>query len=327
MLVRFCAASCVLRADPAEGSVSRALALPAGVQVFERGWLSSNNVLLRGDGFTTVVDSGYCTHAPQTLELLATALDGQPLNLLVNTHLHSDHCGGNAALQTRYPDLQTFIPPGHAAEVANWDRTALTYEPTGQQCPRFRFDKLLQPGSTLLLGANAWEIHAAKGHDPHSVVLFEPESRTLISADALWENGFGVVFPELEGSDAFAEVGATLDMIETLAPAIVIPGHGRVFYYSGEILDRSRRRLQALAADPVKHARHAAKVLLKFKLLEMQQLSFVSLLEWTTTSTYFAMIRERFFPALELQRWVEQLCDELVVTGAARREGQIIANT
>jgi hypothetical protein len=32
----------------------------------------------------------------------------------------------------------------------------------------------------------------------------------LISADALWENGFGVVFPELEGDDAFAIVAATL---------------------------------------------------------------------------------------------------------------------
>jgi hypothetical protein len=33
-------------------------------------------------------------------------------------------------------------------------------------------------------------------------VLFEPQGAS-ISADALWENGFGVVFPELEGADAF----------------------------------------------------------------------------------------------------------------------------
>ena len=30
-------------------------------------------------------------------------------------------------------------------------------------------------------------------------------ARVLISADALWENGFGVVFPELDERDAAAE--------------------------------------------------------------------------------------------------------------------------
>jgi len=50
-----------------------------------------------------------------------SALQGRPLDLLLNTHLHSDHCGGNAALQARYPALQTLIPPGHADYVRVWD--------------------------------------------------------------------------------------------------------------------------------------------------------------------------------------------------------------
>jgi glyoxylase-like metal-dependent hydrolase (beta-lactamase superfamily II) len=56
----------------------------------------------------------------------------------------------------------------------------------------------------------AWEVHAAPGHDPHSIILFDPISRTLISADALWENGFGIAFPELAGEPSFGEVAATL---------------------------------------------------------------------------------------------------------------------
>ena len=98
--------------------------LPAGVVLFERGWLSSNNLLLtdpRGAGPAALVDSGYCTHAAQTLALLDQALGGAPLDRLLNTHLHSDHCGGNAALQQRYPALQTAIPPGQAPAVRDWD--------------------------------------------------------------------------------------------------------------------------------------------------------------------------------------------------------------
>ena len=89
--------------------------------------------------------------------------------------------------------------------------------------------------------------------------------KILISADALWENGFGVVFPELEGADAFTEVATTLDLIERLDPKMGIPGHGRVFAYIPEVLARSRQRLAVFAKNPFKHAHNAVKVLIKFK--------------------------------------------------------------
>ena len=237
-------------------------ALPPEIIVIERGWLSANNVLLLGRDCTALVDSGYCAHAPQTVALVESALDGRVLDQLLNTHLHSDHCGGNAALQARWPQLATRIPPGQWAQVQDWDPVALSYVPTGQECPRFRADGVLPPGTEVQLGDRAWQVHAAPGHDTHAVVLFEPHARVLISGDALWENGFGVVFPELDGEQAFAEVGATLDLIERLDPLTVIPGHGSVFGDVPAALARARRRLAGFEADPVKHARHAAKVLL-----------------------------------------------------------------
>lgn len=300
--------------------------LPPGVVVFERGWLSSNNILFLGAESSTLVDSGYGTHAAQTVELVSAGLDGRSLNHLLNTHLHSDHCGGNATLQTAYPELQTWIPPGQAQFVAAWDPVALTYEPTGQFCPRFAFTNLLKPGSEIRLADRSWEIHAAPGHDPHSVILFEPQSRTLISADGLWETGFGVVFPELEGGDAFGEVGATLDVIEGLNPRIIIPGHGRVFIYRPDVLASARQRLAAFVKDPRRHAHHAAKVLLKFKLLEKQKLPFTDFREWAQRTSHFQHIRESFFPAIAFEDWVQQLTEELVRSAVARRDGDLILN-
>ena len=112
--------------------------LPPGLTVFERGWLSSNGVLLRGADRSAFVDSGYCTHADQTVALVRQALGGRPLDLLLNTHLHSDHCGGNAALQARHPGVRTLIPPGESAAVKAWDEDALSFKATGQRCERFR---------------------------------------------------------------------------------------------------------------------------------------------------------------------------------------------
>ena len=162
-------------------------ALPPDITVLERGWLSANSIVFSGRHGTAVVDTGYCSHADQTLALVHGALAGRALDRILNTHLHSDHCGGNAALQQAWPGAETAIPPGQAAHVRHWDAYALSYTPTGQQCPRFRFDTLLQPDTTTLLGDRPWQVHAAPGHDTHSVVLFEPHHGILISADALWE--------------------------------------------------------------------------------------------------------------------------------------------
>ncbi|MCM2295415.1 MBL fold metallo-hydrolase [Rhodoferax sp.] len=301
--------------------------LPHGITLFERGWLSSNNILIRGKSHCALVDSGYASHATQTLALVQSALHGQPLDLLLNTHLHSDHCGGNALLQAHYPQLQTLIPPGHARFVTPWDPVALSYQPTGQTCPAFAYSATLQPDTEIMLGDQRWEIHAAPGHDPHSVILFQPEHRLLISADALWENGFGVVFPELDGADAFNEVGQTLDVIEALAPAIVIPGHGTPFSDVAEALARARRRLDGFAQAPEKHLRYAAKVLLKFKLLDARHLPLADLLQWAQRTPLMQRIYQSGALAGQpFQDWVLTLVDELVRSGAASRDQQIVSN-
>ncbi|MDL9999446.1 MBL fold metallo-hydrolase [Variovorax sp. J22P240] len=300
--------------------------LPAQVLVLERGWLSANNIVFVGRDETAVVDTGYATHSVQTLALIESALAGRPLDLILNTHLHSDHCGGNAALQTRYSGVETRIPPGEASSVENWDEDGLSFRATGQTCPRFRFEALLQPGHEVVLSDIPWEVHAAPGHDPHSVILFEPRSRTLISADALWENGFGVVFPELAGEPSFGEVAATLELIETLKPHRVIPGHGAVFNETAGALRLARTRLDTFARNPPKHAWHAVKVLVKFKLLEMQTMSVDEWKSWVRQTPYMETIRARFFPTSSLDDLGDQALEALVKIGAASASTEQIQN-
>lgn len=296
----------------------------AGVTILERGWLSANNVLMRGEGPTALVDSGYSSHAPQTVALVRDALGGRPLDLLLNTHLHSDHCGGNTALQAEFPACRTLIPPGQADAVTHWDEDALTYRATGQVCPRFRFDGLLRPGGTVALGGGVWEVHGARGHDPHSVVLFHADSRVLMSADALWQNGFGVVFPELEGVEAFGEVSETLDAIEALNPLVVIPGHGPCFVDLASALARARSRLDMFVRSPEKHRRHAIKVLIKFRLLEWQQIGRCELLAWCVQTPYLV----RFMPVQTAEQtlWLDELLAELARSGALRLHGERVLN-
>lgn len=273
-----------------------------------------------------MIDSGYSSHSGQTLQLVDAKLGARPLDVLINTHLHSDHCGGNRALQDKYPSLITLIPPGQAEDVENWNASALTYHATGQQCQQFSYSQTLLPGSSIRLGSRVWDIHAAPGHDPDAILLFEPDKRILISGDALWENGFGVIFPELEGAKAFDQVQATLDLIESLRPQTVIPGHGRAFSYTSESMNIARERLQAFVQSPVRHARHAVKVLLKFKLLEVQQQSIVLFNEWAQNTPFLHICKDRFFAELDFSSFIKKMCAELVSGGVARMYDDIIYN-
>lgn len=291
-----------------------------GIFFLERGWLSANNIVFVDAHSAAVVDTGYWVHAAQTEDLVRSTIGGKPLTRILNTHLHSDHCGGNAALQAQWPSAQTWIAPGQAQHVAQWDPVALSYTPTGQTCPPFQAQHVLQPGTDIQLGTQTWQIHAAPGHDPHSIILFEPERRILISADALWEHGFGVVFPEIEGIQAFEEVAATLDVIEALQPALVLPGHGPMFSDVVSALTTARQRLQGFVQRPERHARYAAKVLLKYKLLEWQTLPLQQAHDWCLQTPYIGLLHAQYFAAHTQQAWLDQLVQELVGSGAAAIE-------
>lgn len=299
-----------------------------GVTVLERGWLSSNNVVMLSDTEGLVVDTGYATHAEQTVALLQDLLGDRVLSRIVNTHLHSDHCGGNAALKAAWPEALITIPPGHAEAVRRWDTVALTYAPTGQQCPRFNWDQCFWPGEQLKIGQLSWDIHAAPGHDTQAVLLHEPNAGLLISGDALWANGFGVVFPELDGEQGFEEVEATLNLIEGLAPRCVIPGHGPIIVGNelGAALARARSRLTQFTQHPPKHRWHALKVLLKFKLLELQSVEQHKLLSWFSTSSYFCRIAYIDHPALGIDAIFTMLLRDLARAGALQIEGEWVIN-
>jgi glyoxylase-like metal-dependent hydrolase (beta-lactamase superfamily II) len=184
-------------------------------------------------------------------------------------------------------------------------------------------DARIEPGQVLQAGRRRWHALAAPGHDPHSLVLFDDRTGVLISADALWENGFGVVFPELEGEAAFDEVARVLDLIASLGARWVIPGHGAAFDDVSGALQRARRRLDSFRGDPARHARHAAKVLVKYHLMEERQQSWADFLRWFTATELCRSIWQRLDrPEATMAAFAERLVAELLAAGAlARRDG------
>lgn len=294
--------------------------LPPPLRFIQRDWLSANHVLLSGPDGNVMVDSGYLTHAPHTLSLLRSAqgIGDAPLSLLVNTHGHSDHVGGNAAIRQAYGCPIAF-PAAEAPLVDVWDTKALLYDYADQDIARFSVDQRIAAGSVHVWGGLEWRALAAPGHDMGALVFFNPEHRILISGDALWENGYGFVMPQAVEPQALAAQRATLDMIAALDVRLVIPGHGDIFSDVDAALDRAYRRTDGFAADDSRMARYALKVNLMFHLLTGRARPLAGLPDYVARVGIYRDLNAAVL-RLEPATLAEMLVDELCRAGAARVE-------
>jgi glyoxylase-like metal-dependent hydrolase (beta-lactamase superfamily II) len=295
--------------------------LPPQMHVFVRDWLSANHVVLRSDAGCVVIDSGYDKHVPLMLALIASrmGLDGRPLAKLINTHCHSDHVGGNAALRRAY-GCTIAVPAGEAPLIDAWDEQALLYEYADQRAERFAVDEILEPGSTHTWGDIEWRALAAPGHAMGALVFFNDEHRILISGDALWQNGYGIVMPPELDPGALPATRATLEMIATLDARCVVPGHGEPFTDVDAALERAFARTTAFEVDPMRTVRHVLKALLVFSLLDRERMPLASLPLYVERVGVYREFNARFL-RLDPATLAEKLVTELEVAGAVRRAG------
>jgi glyoxylase-like metal-dependent hydrolase (beta-lactamase superfamily II) len=213
-----------------------------GLAVWVRGWLHGNVVIDQGGDRTTVIDTGYHTGA----EALFEALGEAPVSAVLLTHTHSDHAGCVGALVRRY-GCPVHAHPEVAAITEPWNPVALWLEHTGQILPRFRVDQVLEPGRRT----GRWQVLEAGGHATGGVALLDEMSGVLLTGDALWEDGFGVLDPWIDGACVFDQARSALEQLGGLDDRLrVVPGHGSPFLGLHAAVDRALGRLAYLEARP-----------------------------------------------------------------------------
>ncbi|TMG94717.1 MAG: MBL fold metallo-hydrolase, partial [Betaproteobacteria bacterium] len=241
---------------------------------------------------------------------------------LVNTHCHSDHMGGNAAIARAY-GCTIAVPESDAPLIEAWDTKTLLLEYADQSADRFVVGEVLRAGDTYVWGDLEWRALAAPGHDMAALVFYNPEHRILISGDALWQNGYGFVMPPEIDPAAMPATRATLDMLASLDVRIVIPGHGEPFTDFAPALERAFDRTAAFEADPRRFARHALKVVLAFALLDRRQMLLSDLPAYVERIEIYRDFNARFFQ-LPPAALAQMLFESLERAGAVRRDGAVL---
>lgn len=82
-----------------------------------------------------------------------------------------------------------------AASLDPWDDGAFWVRYADQFTPRFEFTDTLSPGDVFAAAEAEWHTLAAPGHAAGALIFYLPKRRLLITGDALWEHGMGVILP------------------------------------------------------------------------------------------------------------------------------------
>ncbi len=261
--------SALLAAPPVAPAAEKAAPAPEKVHRVER--LSEHayvvfgkggNVgLFVGDREAVLVDSQLAPLVPGLLEAVASITD-KPIKLLVNTHHHADHVGGNPLLAGK---VQAIVAHANVRARVEAEQAKLDAARRGGLPSLLVGERDAEKPARLdvrLDGLELHLVHRRAAHTDGDLVVGMPAERVLHAGDLF----FLGMLPFVDVRDGGGSFDGLVDTIAWLASSVpedvrIVPGHGPVC--GKKELLRYRDFLQAVQAharaSPARSSRELAE--------------------------------------------------------------------
>lgn len=302
------------------------MTLPNWLEFFERPFPSANTVLVKGKK-PILVDSGFGSDIPATKQwLFDKGVLPEKLSLLVNTHYHSDHVGGNSSLQEEFL-LPVAAHRWEAGMVNSRDRETGTAQYLDQPIEPYQVNLLLDEGDQIDAGELRLEVIHTPGHTCGHVCLYEPTEQILICGDVLQSNDVGWINPFREGIGGLQQAMTSVEKLQKLDIRQIVPGHGPVIDNPVQVLDAVLRRYEKWQTEPLKMAWHGCKRIFAYQLMIRNGMAEHELENYLLGCAWFYDYSHHFFNCTT-EDFVQPFLSEMLRSGAAEwSNGKLMAKT
>ncbi|MEM7335501.1 MAG: MBL fold metallo-hydrolase [Chloroflexota bacterium] len=230
--------------------------LPPFFKFIQRGWFNCNSIIVDYEDQPTLIDSGHLLYANETVDLIRGAgVEPENLGLIVTTHGHSDHHGGNKLLK-EMSNASILMGEITASWFRNNEKRLLWFDVDAQEAEIILPDQTIQDGEVVHFSGVPFEAVHLPGHAPDCLGFYQPDSKVMICADAMWENDFGVLNTAVHGPQTLADAETAVQKLASYDIEIAIPGHGNLITNVPENLEKLYKRLNLFKSDPAQLAWH-----------------------------------------------------------------------
>jgi hydroxyacylglutathione hydrolase len=193
----------------------------------ERGFLDCNSYVIKDD-VTIIIDPG----SPQFLarlrhDLQHDGIEATDIHVIVNTHLHGDHCGANEA----FKQISGAKILSHSLQKQFYNITVIdTAKFFGFPPIEFTADDSID--NKLDIGDTELELIPSPGHSPDSICFYHRKDKILICGDVIFAGNTGRA--DLPGGNA-SELKDSIENLSQLEIEYLLPGHMDVITNAKEV--------------------------------------------------------------------------------------------
>lgn len=300
------------------------MSLPEWLHFFERPFPSANMVLIRTEQ-PVLIDSGFGADFGRTTQLLRQAgVEPEALKLVLNSHYHCDHVGGNHHFQQQYgvPNAAHLI---EANEVNCRSKDACDAEWLGQPIEPYEVDYLLADGDEIDAGGVRIQVLHTPIHSLGHLSFYLPDEQILIAGDTIHRRDVAWLNLFRRNEDIFEITSKVIERLRRLPVRWACSGHGKAITDPAATFKRAQERYERWSRDLHKVGWHACKRLLAYGLMMCNGMTEEVLHSYLLESPWYQNYTQIIFE-VEPKAFIAPLLDEMLRSRAAKwQNGRLVA--